>query len=91
MKYHPTATVTDNAKNARNITRKIIGRGCDYADGRVGGVRYKWMFNRNMPATSLLQQSIVDALYNANIENWRVVKHVNKYGHADAISVTILK
>lgn len=90
MKHYPTATVTENAVHARNIIRKIIGRGCDYADGRIGGVRYKWLFRFNQ-ATKLLKQDISDALYNAKIENWKVVLHVNRYGHTDAISVTILK
>ena len=90
MKYHPAATVTENAINARNIVRGVVGKGCNYADGRKNGVRYKWLFWRHQ-ATGLgvLKHAVEDALYNANIKNWSVMLHVNKYGQGDAISVTI--
>lgn len=87
MKHHP-ATVTPNAIHARNIVRKVLGSGCNYADGRKNGVRYKWIFySMNVPG--LTKHNVEDALYNANIKNWSVMLHVNKYGRGDAISVTI--
>jgi hypothetical protein len=88
MKHYP-ATVTPNAINARNIVRSVVGKGCNYADGRKNGVRYKWFFERNRPASVLMKGAIEDALYNANIKNWSVSLHINKYGYGDAISVTI--
>jgi hypothetical protein len=88
MKRHPT-TITDNAINARNIARRVLNKGCSYADGRKNGVRYKWLFWRCNPASGMLKSAVEDALYSANIKNWSVTLHTNKYGHSDAISVTI--
>lgn len=87
MKHHPT-TITENAIHARNIVRGVLGSGCNYADGRKNGVRYKWLFY-TMYDPYTTKSKVEDALYNANIKNWSVTLHVNKYNRNDAISVTI--
>jgi hypothetical protein len=88
MKYHPAATVTENAINARNIVRGVLGSGCNYADGRKNGVRYKWLFY-TMYDPYTTKRKVEDALYNANIKNWSLMLHINKHNQSDAISVTI--
>ena len=88
MKHHP-ATVTDNARNARNIVKGVLGFGCNYADGRKNGVRYKWLLDYQSPPIGMLKHTVEDALYHANIKNWKVETHINRYGHPDGISVTI--
>ncbi len=83
---HPT-TITENAIRARNIAKGVIGSGCNYADGRKNGVRYKWIFRNN--ASPNLRYAVEKALSDADIQNFSVMLHVNKYGQGDAISVTI--
>lgn len=88
MKHHPT-TITENAIHARNIVKGVIGKGCNYADGRKNGIRYKWM-DCNIATTGILKHAVEDALYNAGIKNYTVTLHPNKYRfRADSISVTI--
>jgi hypothetical protein len=86
MKHYP-ATVTPNAIRARNIAKGVVGFGCNYADGRKNGVRYKWIFwNNPLPN---VRYAVEKALCDADIQNFSVMLHVNKYGRGDAISVTI--
>lgn len=86
---HPSGTIDNNAINARNIARSIIGKGCDYADGRKGGVRYKWLFRRNSTIPiCVLKNQIENAFNSAGIKNHHVVAHTDSWPNP-AISVTV--
>ena len=86
---HPCTTIDYNAVTARDIARGIIGKGCDYADGRKNGVRYKWLFRRySTIPLGMLKNQIEDAFSASGIKNYRVVLHANKW-NVDAISVTV--
>lgn len=89
MKHRYTATVTDNSRHARNIVKSVLGCGCNYADGRKNGVRYKWLLDYNSPPIGVLKHAVEDALYHANIKNWKVEAHIDVFGQATGISVTI--
>lgn len=87
---HPCTKIDGNAVAARNIARSIIGKGCDYADGRKNGVRYKWMFRRyNMTPIGVYRDQIENALSMADIKNYSVAVHADKWANP-AISVTLM-
>ena len=88
---HPCTSIDSNAIAARNIVRSIIGKGCDYADGRKNGVRYKWIFwHSRRPNLNVLRTSVETALANCNIKNFVVSIH-NHPTLCDATSVTLRK
>jgi hypothetical protein len=87
MHHYPT-TITDNAIAARNIVTRIVGRGCNYADGRKNGIRYKWLINT---LTDDIINSVHAELIKNGIKNCNIMLHGPRYGtngHA-GISITV--
>lgn len=88
---HPSAVIDDNANIGRDIAKNIIGRSCNYADGRKNGVRYKWIVdNGTIPIVSF-KQKIEDAFRSYGVKNYNIAMHVDKFNIPVAISVTFRK